>query len=181
MSEIRSQVIPPLAVSRVIGLRDLASLWTHRRVLTSLARHDLRKPYAGTAAGVAWAVFTPIVQLLIFTAIFSLGLRLPLGGVPYIFGFAAAYVPWVLLSNAITGATGSILDHRHLVKRALFPVEIIPADPLLVHTLPHAILLAVTAVAWQIGGRAWGVRAPSRCLFLYMRVLRVDHRPAVPF
>src|SRR5260221_1062691 len=165
MSEIRSQVIPSLAVSRVIGLRDLASLWTHRRVLTSRARHDLRKTYAGTAAGVAWAVFTPIVQLLIFTAIFSLGLRLPLGGVPYIFGFAAAYVPWVLLSNAITGATGSILDHRHLVKRALFPVEIIPADPLLVHTLPHAILLAVTAGGCMTGGARGGFRALAPCLF----------------
>src|SRR5258708_8964424 len=167
MSEIRSQVIPPLAVSRVIGLRDLASLWTHRRVLTSLARHDLRKTYAGTAAGVAWAVLTPVVQLLIFTAIFSLGLRLPLGGAPYIFGFAAAYVPWVLLSNAITGATGSILDHRHLVKRTLFPVEIIPADPLLVHTLPHAILLALTAAACLIGGYGGGCGLPTRVFFSF--------------
>lgn len=171
MSEIRQYRPVPFAetsaVSRVIGLRDLASLWTHRRVLTSLARHDLRKTYAGTAAGVAWAVFTPVVQLLIFTAIFSLGLRLPLGGAPYVFGFAAAYVPWVLLSNAITGATGSILDHRHLVKRALFPVEIIPADPLLVHTLPHVILLPLTAAACLIAGYG-GARELLTVIYFYV-------------
>src|SRR5882672_6603803 len=98
-------------------MHDLASLWIHRRVLTSLARQDLRKTYAGTAAGVAWAVLTPLVPLLIFSAVFSLGLRLPLGRAPYIFGFATAYVPWVLLSSAVTGAAGSILDHRYLIKR----------------------------------------------------------------
>jgi ABC-type polysaccharide/polyol phosphate export permease len=133
-------------------MRELASLWTHRHLLKSLAHHDLRKTYAGTATGVAWAVVTPLVTLLIFTAVFSLGLRLPLGGAPYIFGFAAAYVPWVLLSTAITGAAGSILDHRYLVKRVLFPVEIIPADPLLVHSLPHVILLALTATVCYAAG-----------------------------
>jgi len=133
-------------------MRELASLWIHRRLLASLARHDLRRTYAGTAAGMAWAVLTPLVPLLVFTAVFSLGLRLPLGGAPYIFGFAAAYVPWVLLSGAINGAAGSILEHRYLVKRVPFPVEIIPADPILVQSLPHAILLALTAAACLIGG-----------------------------
>jgi ABC-type polysaccharide/polyol phosphate export permease len=133
-------------------MHDLAALWIHRRVLASLARQALRKTYAGTAAGVAWALLTPLVPLLIFSAVFSLGLRLPLGRAPYIFGFAAAYVPWVLLSSAITGATGSILDHRHIVKRVPFPVEIIPAESILVHSLPHAILVTLTAVICASAG-----------------------------
>jgi ABC-type polysaccharide/polyol phosphate export permease len=133
-------------------MRALASLWIHRRVLTSLARQDLRKTYAGTVAGVAWAVLTPLIPLLVLGAVFSLGLRLPLGRAPYIFGFAAAYVPWVLLSSAITGAAGSILDHRHIVKRVPFPVEIIPAESILVQSLPHAILLTLTAVICGAAG-----------------------------
>jgi teichoic acid transport system permease protein len=133
-------------------LRELASLWTHRRELASLARHDLRKTYVGTTGGVAWAVLTPLIPLLAFTAVFSFGLGLPLGGAPYIFGFAAAYVPWVLLSSAIAGAAGSILEHRYLVKRVRFPVEIIPADPFLVHSLPHGMLLALTAAACFFAG-----------------------------
>jgi teichoic acid transport system permease protein len=145
-------------------MRELASLWTHRRVLMSLARHDLRKPYVGTAAGVAWAVLTPLGPLLVFTAVFSLGLRLPLGGAPYIFGFAAAYVPWVLLSGAISGAAASILDHRYLVKRVLFPIEIIPADSVIVHSLPHAILLAGTAGACLLAGYG---RFPELLLVFY--------------
>jgi ABC-type polysaccharide/polyol phosphate export permease len=101
---------------------------------------------------VAWAVLTPLLSLLAFTAVFSFGLRLPLGGAPYIFGFAAAYVPWVLLSSAVAGAAGSILEHRYLIKRVRFPVEVIPANPFLVHSLPHVLLLTLTAAACYLAG-----------------------------
>jgi ABC-type polysaccharide/polyol phosphate export permease len=146
------------------GFRELASLWSQRNVLKALARHDLRRTYAGSAAGVLWAVITPLVPLLIFTVVFALGLRLPLGRAPYVFGFAAAYVPWVLLSNAIAGAASSIVDRRHLVKRVLFPVEIIPANPIMVHSLPHAILIVLTGAACFIGGYG---RFPQLLSLLY--------------
>ena len=145
-------------------MRELASLWNNRRVLRSLARHDLRRSYAGSAAGLAWAVLTPLVPLLVFTAVFSLGLRLPLGGAPYVFGFAAAYVPWVLVSTSITRAAGSILEHRVLIKRVPFPVEIIPVYPFIVSSLPHAILIALTASATFAAGYG---RVPELLFVVY--------------
>ena len=149
---------------RATGIGEIVSLWTNRRPLSSLARHDLRRTYAGTAGGILWTFLTPLVPILIFSAVFSFGLRLPLGGAPYIFGFAAAYVPWVLLSASISGASGSIVAHRYLVKRILFPVEIIPADAVLVHTLPHAFLLTLVGVACLVGGY---LRFPDLLLVLY--------------
>ncbi len=146
------------------GIGEIVSLWTNRRALSSLARHDLRRTYASTAGGVLWTFLTPLIPILIFSAVFSFGLRLPLGGAPYIFGFAAAYVPWVLLSASISGASGSIVAHRYLVKRIRFPVEIIPADAVLVHSLPHAFLLSLTGAACLIGGY---VRFPDFLLVLY--------------
>jgi teichoic acid transport system permease protein len=146
------------------GIGEIVSLWTNRRALSSLARHDLRRTYAGTAGGLLWTFLTPLIPILIFSAVFSFGLRLPLGGAPYIFGFAAGYVPWVLLSASISSASGSIVAHRYLVKRILFPVEIIPADAVLVHSLPHAFLLSLVGVACLIGGY---VRFPDFLLVLY--------------
>jgi MoaA/NifB/PqqE/SkfB family radical SAM enzyme len=72
-------------------------MWVNRRALGSLARHDLRRAHAGTAVGALWTFLAPLVPLLVFAAVFSFALRLPLGGAPYIYGFAAAYVPWLLL------------------------------------------------------------------------------------
>jgi teichoic acid transport system permease protein len=131
---------------------EFAAMWVNRRALASLARHDLRRAHAGTAVGALWTFLAPLVPLLVFAAVFSFALRLPLGGAPYIYGFAAAYVPWLLLSASITRATGLIVEHGYLVKRVLFPVEIIPAGALLIHSLPHVFLLALTCAACFAGG-----------------------------
>jgi ABC-type polysaccharide/polyol phosphate export permease len=145
-------------------MRELAGYWTNRHLLASLARQELRRTYAGTAAGLAWAVLTPLVPLLCFTAVFSLGLRLPLGGAPYVLGFAAAYVPWVLVSTSISNSAGSMVGHRYLVKRVRFPLEIVPGSSIVVQSLPHVILLALTIAAALVSGHA---RLPELLLLPY--------------
>jgi teichoic acid transport system permease protein len=145
-------------------MRELAALWINRHLVSSLARQHLRRLHAGTAAGLAWSVITPLVPLLIFTAVFSLGLRLPLGEGPYVLGFAAAYVPWTFMSSALAGAVGSIVDHRYLVKRVRFPLQIISASSIVVQSLPHVILLALTVAAALSSGYA---RGPELLLLAY--------------
>jgi teichoic acid transport system permease protein len=151
-------------------MRELAALWTNRHLVSSLARQDFRRTHAGTAAGLAWAVLTPLVPLLIYTVIFSLGLRLSLGRVPYVLGFASAYVPWVLISTGITAGIGSIIDRRYLVKRVRFPLQIISASSIIVQSLPHAVLLLLTIVASVASGHA---RAPQLLLLPYFYVCSV--------
>ncbi len=146
------------------AIPELRSLWIHRRTLRSLVRHDRRKSYAGTAGGLAWSLATPLVTILVFSLIFTYGIRLPLGNAPYAIGFATAYVPWLLLSMSVTGAAGSLIEHRYMVKRVVFPIEIIPADPLLVHTLPHLFLTVVTAAICFAGGYG---HFPEAGLLLY--------------
>jgi teichoic acid transport system permease protein len=152
------------------GVGEILSLWTNRRALSSLARHDLRRTYAGTAGGVLWTFLAPLIPILIFSAVFAFALKLPLGGAPYVFGFTAAYIPWVLLSSSISGATGSIIEHRYLVKRILFPVEIIPADAVVVHSLPHVCLLALASAACLVAGYG---RFPDLLLVLYFYLCAV--------
>jgi ABC-type polysaccharide/polyol phosphate export permease len=145
-------------------MQTATQLWAHRGALQSLARHDLQKMHAGTTGGIAWSFLSPLVPLVVFAGIFAFGLKLPLGGAPYVFGFAAGFVPWVLLSGSISTATGSIIEHRFLVKRIAFPVEIIPADAVLIHSLPHAFLVALVSLVCLIAGYG---RFPDLLLVLY--------------
>jgi ABC-type polysaccharide/polyol phosphate export permease len=149
-------------------------LWTNRHLLASLARQELRRTYAGSAAGIAWAVLTPLVPLVCFTAVFSLGLRLELGRAPYVLSFAAAYVPWVLLSSAIGSGVGSIIAQRHLVKRVRFPLQIVSASSVVVQSLPHAFLLALTLVASLSSGYA-GVRGLLLLPYFYGCAIVLAH------
>ena len=131
---------------------ELASLWTHRRALESLVRHDFRKTYASPRRGLLWTVLTPVAPIVLFSLVFAQGLRMHLGSAPYGLAFAAAYVPWVFLSAALTAAAGSLIEHRFLVKRVVFPIEIIPANSVLVQAFPHLVLIALTALACAVAG-----------------------------
>lgn len=152
------------------GVCQLISMWANRRALWLLAIHNLKRAYAGTYGGKLWTFLTPLIPILIFSAVFAFALRIPLGEAPYIYGFSAAYVPWLLLSASILGASGSIIEHRYLVKRVPFPIEIIPANPLLVHLLPHAFLLALISAACLIAGYS---RLPALLLVLYFYLCAV--------
>ena len=143
-------------------MRELGA--ANRNLVSSLARQDLRRVQAGTAAGLAWTVLTPLVPLLIFTAVFAFGLRLPLNGAPYALGFAAAYVPWALMSASVAGAVGSIVERRNLVKHVRFPLQTISASSIVVSSLPHAILLVLTVAAALSSGHA---RLPELLLLPY--------------
>jgi ABC-type polysaccharide/polyol phosphate export permease len=76
----------------------------------------------------------------------------------------------VLLTGVIAGATGSLLEHRHLVKRVRFPVEVIPAAPAITHSLPHLALLGLTAILCFAGGHG-GVAAVTLPYFYVCGVL----------
>jgi teichoic acid transport system permease protein len=145
-------------------MRELAAIWTNRHLVSSLARQDLRRVQAGTVGGLAWAVLTPLLPLLIFTTVFAFGLRLPLGGAPYALGFAAAYVPWALMSASISGSVGSIVERRNLVKYVRFPLQTVSASSIVVSTLPHFILVALTVAATLSSGHA---RLPELLLLPY--------------
>lgn len=144
------------------GIGELNAVWVNRSTLWSLTVHDLRRMYAGTAGGVVWTFLTPLLPILIYSTVFSFALKIPLGGAPYVFGFAAAYVPWLLISASVYGATGSLVEHRYLVKRARFPVEVIPLDAVLVNTAPHALLVALVGAACLFGGFG----SPTRLLLI---------------
>src|SRR4051812_44569190 len=123
------------------------SMWSNRRALRLLAIQNLRRTYAGTLGGQLWTFLTPLFTILIFSVVFAFALKIPLGNAPYIYGFSAAYIPWLLLSLSIIGAAGSLIEHSYLVKRLPFPIEVIPAHKMLVQLLSHAFLLTLASAA----------------------------------
>ncbi|HEY0323196.1 MAG TPA: ABC transporter permease [Pyrinomonadaceae bacterium] len=159
--------MPPLESSLRrdnIGVFHVASMWSNRRALRLLAIQNLRRTYAGTLGGQLWTFLTPLFTILIFSVVFAFALKIPLGNAPYIYGFSAAYIPWLLLSLSITGAAGSLIEHRYLVKRLSFPIEVIPAHKMLVQLLSHTFLLTLVSAVCLTAGYG---RLPMLALVLY--------------
>jgi ABC-type polysaccharide/polyol phosphate export permease len=115
-----------------------------------LARRDLARRYAGSFAGTAWALIFPALQIALYWAVFGLGLRIGSGGaVPLSVMLVAGMVPWFAFSEALTTMTMSISANAPLVKRLVFPLELLPASALIAAMIVHCgiVLLAVAALA----------------------------------
>src|SRR5713101_6548518 len=73
---------------------DIGSLWTYRELLFYFAWRDVKVRYKQSALGILWIVIQPMVQMLIFTAIFGRIVGLPSEGVPYAFFVFSALAAW---------------------------------------------------------------------------------------
>jgi ABC-2 type transport system permease protein len=99
-------------------------LYAYRQMLVSLVRRDLRGRYKGSFLGFLWTFINPLLQLAIYTVVFSFILRANIEKF-YLFLFVAL-VPWIFFSASLNGGAGCVLAHKDMVKKIYFPREVLP-------------------------------------------------------
>jgi len=126
-----------------LNLRDL---WVYRELVLFLTWRDVLVRYKQTVLGAAWAVIQPVIQMVVFTLIFSNAAGLSSEGVPYpIFNFTAL-LPWGLFSKAMNDAGRSLVTNRNMITKIYFPRLTIPVASVLAGMVDFAIALAVYIV-----------------------------------
>ena len=93
-------------------------------MIFSLVRKELRGRYKGSVLGFLWTFINPLLQLLVYTLVFSVIMRMGIDRY-YLFLFVAL-IPWIFFSASLTGGSGSILASKDMVKKIYFPREIMP-------------------------------------------------------
>ena len=127
-------------------------------LLRELVRRDIQSRYAGSALGLVWAVLQPLWQLLLFTFVFALVLRIQLPPDARTESFAlylfAAFVPWIAIQEGVVRGTSAITDSAELVKKMRLPPSLLVLTPVLVGLLQSAIAMALLAVFAALAGDA---------------------------
>lgn len=137
---------------------------THRAMIFALALRDLQSRYAGTLGGALWAFMHPLAVVIIFYFVFAIGFRAQgPSNAPFILWFVCGLVPWFYFAETMNAVTGSISGNAHLVKKTVFPTEILPLVHLTSGLFPHAVFLLILA----------GMLAFFEVPFLGMRLLVV--------
>ena len=69
-------------------------IYQYRQMIFSLVRKDLRGRYKGSVLGFMWTFINPLLQLMVYTIVFSVIMR---NGIEqyYLFLFVAL-VPWII-------------------------------------------------------------------------------------
>jgi len=128
-----------------------------------LAGRDLKLRYRGAFLGALWAVLQPLAMLALYTFVFSIVLRVKMGSdaSPHTFALylMAGMLPWLAISEALARSVSAIVDNANLVKKVVFPLEVLPVVPVVSALAAQAIGTALLLAALLALGRSLHVTA----------------------
>lgn len=131
----------------------LIGLYRGRRTIRALARRDVLSRYSGTLFRGVWELANPALTLLVFWFVFSVAFKAKgPAGIPFIIYFATGYVPWLFFSESLTRGTQGVVAHSFLVKKMVFPSELLPFVYLTGGALNHVLLLLLAIVVLLFNG-----------------------------
>ncbi len=105
-------------------MNTIKELYAYRQMIFSLVKKDLRGRYKGSVLGFLWTFINPLLQLVVYTVVFSFILRSNIERY-YLYLFVAL-IPWIFFSSAITVGASSVVAQKDLIKKIYFPRMVIP-------------------------------------------------------
>lgn len=143
------------------ALQALARWWRQLPLAWPLAKRDIMARYRGSLAGVAWALLAPLAMVAVYTLVFRGVFQARWGGVVggdglgYVLRLFAGLTVFSAVAEVATRATRLIQDNANLVKRVVFPLDLLCVALLMqvaLHTLLQMALLALLIV---VVGEGW--------------------------
>ncbi len=126
------------------GFISLKFLISQRYLIWSMAKREISAQYVGSFLGFVWTFIKPIVIICIFWFVFSVGFKSkPMGEVPFVVWLAAGLAPWFCFSDIVMSSTGAVVGNARLVKKTLFPPEILPVIKLISSLITHMVFIII--------------------------------------
>ena len=99
-------------------------IYAYREMIFSLVRRDLKGRYKGSALGFFWTFLNPLLQLVVYTFVFSVIMK---SDVEYYYlHLFVALVPWLFFSMSVSEGCSCIRSQQDMVKKIYFPREVLP-------------------------------------------------------
>ncbi len=123
----------------------LGELWDSRELLANLVGKELKVRYKSSALGFLWSLVTPLLMTAVFTVVFAVFIRIPLGEGNFATFFLGGYLVWQFFANSVNASVGAIVGNGPLVKKVYFPREVLPLSLVLSQGLHFLLALVATA------------------------------------
>jgi lipopolysaccharide transport system permease protein len=111
---------------KTLSLQDFKEIWSHRELLYFFTWRDFKVRYKQTFIGVAWALFQPIMSMVVFSLFFGKLAGVPSDGVPYPIFVYVGLLFWQFFSDALNDTSNSLISNQSIVTKVYFPRLILP-------------------------------------------------------
>src|SRR5215208_3016284 len=127
---------------------NLAKLFRYRGLIQTLVVRDLKARYRGSVLGFFWSFFNPLLLLLIYSFVFTqvlVGAHDP-SMEPYALFMFCGILPWTWFSSSILESSNVLIAGGNLIKKVLFPAEVLPIVTVLANMMHFFLGLPIVAV-----------------------------------
>jgi ABC-type polysaccharide/polyol phosphate export permease len=122
-------------------LRQARTLFRYRLLIQSLVGRELKARYRGSLLGFFWSFVNPLLLLLTYGLVFTYMLPVSRseGTEPYFLFLFCGILPWTWFNSSLLEASGVLIAGGNLIKKVLFPAEVLPVVCVL-SNLAHFLL-----------------------------------------
>ena len=150
-------------------LANLANLFRYRGLIQSLVARELKARYRGSTLGFLWSFVNPLLLLLIYTYVFTAVMPNNTEGVqPYALFMFCGILPWTWFSSSLSEAANSLIAGGNLIKKVLFPAEVLPIVSVLTNMVHFFLGLPILVAFLLVYGH---YPAPANLLWFPVAVV----------
>lgn len=128
-------------------------LFQNRKLILSLAKNDFKTKYAGSYLGIVWAFVQPVVTILVYWFVFSVGLKAGnVSDYPFVLYLVSGIVPWFFFQDALNGGTNALMEYNYLVKKVVFKISVLPIVKMISALFVHAFFVGFALILCALYG-----------------------------
>lgn len=109
-----------------------------------MAKREVKSRYVGSFLGFLWTFVHPVVMVTVFWIVFSYGFRArPVQNVPFVVWLSAGMAVWFVFADTFNGSAAAVVENANLIKKTLFPSQILPVVKIVSGYIAHGVFLLV--------------------------------------
>lgn len=141
-------------------------LWKNKGLAWRLGKNDFRNRFANTSLGTIWGFLQQFIFIVTYVIVFQYILNTKSSeNYPYIVWFLPGMSMWMCINDGIIGASNSIRAYSYLVKKVVFPVDIIPVISIISSSFISMFLFVISLIICIVMGFL-----PNVLILLYMLI-----------
>jgi len=135
----------------------LRALIRYRALVQSLVSRELKARYRGSVLGFLWSFVNPLLLLLTYTLVFTVILPNRQPDIqPFFLFLFCGILPWTWFQASLGESSGVIITSGNLIKKVLFPAEVLPTVAVLANLAHFLLGLPILLAFLAVKGRlAW--------------------------
>src|SRR4051794_30765275 len=132
---------------------NLARLFRYRGLVQSLVARELKARYRGSVLGFFWSFINPLLLLLVYSFVFTYVMpNRDARTTPYALFMFCGILPWTWFASSLMESSGVLISGGNLIKKVLFPAEVLPIVTVLanmIHFFFGLVILAGFLIYYQ--------------------------------